>query len=184
MPAEYDSDSVEGRFLGGDPAAHRQVARWIAQIVTRPRFRILRDDWNDVHQDALRRIVESLRHGRFDASRDFRAYVHSIAWYTARDMAARKVREYQHTTSPGKEAAASHVESDLIVTRDLVRRILASMPEECRRLFSLYYRQQRSYDEIAELLGIPVGTVKSRLSRCLRKARRILMEPTVGQNTT
>lgn len=54
--------------------------------------------------------------------------------------------------------------------RSAVRKIVDSLPDDKRACIVLYYFEQRSLPEIAEILGIPEGTVKSRLY----KARKIL----------
>ncbi len=51
---------------------------------------------------------------------------------------------------------------------------LAELPEEFRSVIVLYYLEQLSYREIAELLEIPIGTVMSRLSRGKAALRRKL----------
>ena len=79
----YAADSLEGRVLRGDPVAIGEVIRWIALVLVGPRFWRLRNDWPDLHQECLRRLLVSLREARFDSSRDFRAYVQSLARYTA-----------------------------------------------------------------------------------------------------
>jgi DNA-directed RNA polymerase specialized sigma24 family protein len=42
----------------------------------------------------------------------------------------------------------------------------------------MYFFEQRSYGEISQALGAPIGTVKSRLSRCLGRARALALRPT------
>jgi RNA polymerase sigma-70 factor (ECF subfamily) len=56
----------------------------------------------------------------------------------------------------------------------LARSIFDSAPEECRRLIQEYFFRERSYEEIAAATGWPIGTVKSRLARCLARAARRL----------
>jgi len=53
-----------------------------------------------------------------------------------------------------------------------VERMVAELPDECRSAVMLYYMQEKSYEETARALGIPMGTLKTRLHR----ARRLLAE--------
>jgi RNA polymerase sigma-70 factor (ECF subfamily) len=46
---------------------------------------------------------------------------------------------------------------------DLVRQVIADMPDNLREILLLAYFDQFSYKQMAEILGIPIGTVKSRL---------------------
>ena len=55
-----------------------------------------------------------------------------------------------------------------------MRRVLDEASEDCRLLMRLYFLEGKSYEEIAAELAIPVGTVKSRLSRCLDAAQKAL----------
>ncbi|HKB07034.1 MAG TPA: sigma factor-like helix-turn-helix DNA-binding protein, partial [Candidatus Polarisedimenticolia bacterium] len=51
--------------------------------------------------------------------------------------------------------------------RQLARRILDLSSKECREMFRLHFFEARSHQEISAILDVPVGTVKSRLFRCL-----------------
>ncbi len=57
--------------------------------------------------------------------------------------------------------------------RDLERAI-ATLPDEQREVIGLVGREGMRYEEIAETLGIPIGTVRSRLSRARARLRQIL----------
>ena len=57
---------------------------------------------------------------------------------------------------------------------DLLQAKLESLPEKYRMVFILREMRQMSYDEIAETTGLPVGTVKSRLSEARRRLRDML----------
>src|SRR5262245_5585628 len=75
----YADQSMPRRLLENDPEALAQVVRLISLTIASPRFWSLRPEWPDLIQEVLSRVVESLRRERFDASRDFRAYVQGIA---------------------------------------------------------------------------------------------------------
>ncbi len=169
----YEADSLEGRFLAGEVGAYAVVSRWVAQVLTLPRFRILRSEWPDVHQEVLRRIVDSLRHGRFREGLDLRVYVQGIARYAAREVVIRILRE-SGSSLPDDVAVPSRAE-DLALDRQKVRLILEQMPEPCREIFRLLFYQQLRYEEIGDRLGVPLGTVKSRAHRCLERGRNLLL---------
>jgi len=153
-----------------------QVSRWITTIITKPRFRVVRRDWLDLHQDILRRVVESLRTERFDDSQDFRAYIQGIAWYTARDAVVRRLRTMEQQLFELPDPADRTDLNRRLVTRVTARRAMQMISEECRRLFRMYFYAERNYDEISQSLGIPLGTVKSRIFRCLRRAQDLMTE--------
>lgn len=170
----YDPSTVEGRFLSGDRAAVAEVVRWIARVVASSSFWSLRSEWTDLHQEAMGRVLESLRQGRFDPSQEFRTYVQGVARFTALKALGRQVRgpvlpkdedEVPELASPDR------VEAE-IETQQLARQVLDHATEDCRALMQAYFIEERSYAEIAESLAWPVGTVKSKLFRCLEAAHR------------
>jgi RNA polymerase sigma-70 factor (ECF subfamily) len=54
-------------------------------------------------------------------------------------------------------------EAEQAETRELVRQVMAEMPEHLREVLLMAYFHQFAYKQIAEMLSIPLGTVKSRL---------------------
>lgn len=174
----YRADSVEGRLIAGDDAAVAQVVRWIAQVLASPRFWALRAEWLDLHQDAMARVLESLHRERFDPTQDFRTYVQAVARYTAFEAMTLRRRG---AAAIGTDAAAAATVPDLrpwpeekAASLQVARLALDRASTECRALIRAYFFEQRNYAEIAATLGVPVGTVKSRLARCLEKTQRML----------
>jgi RNA polymerase sigma-70 factor (ECF subfamily) len=70
---------------------------------------------------------------------------------------------------PGPEAALAGSEVRMLLTS-----ALADMPEDERTVIVLAYREELSQSEIAERLGWPIGTVKTRTRRALRRLRGVL----------
>lgn len=64
------------------------------------------------------------------------------------------------------------------IDREQLAAALAALPPEFRVVVLMFYFEELSYQEIAEQLGIPIGTVMSRLSRAKSHLRRWLAEPT------
>lgn len=170
----YGKNSLEGRFLAGEPEAYGIVVRWVAQVLTLPRFRLVRSEWADLHQEALRRVIESLRAGRFDASLDLRVYVQGIARYTAREALLRRLRAAENGPSALSDLGEASRTEELVLADRIVKMVLEKMPEGCRGLFYSLFYQELSHTEIAGRLGVPLGTVKSRLHRCLQRARELI----------
>lgn len=63
--------------------------------------------------------------------------------------------------------------------RTILDGAIADLPNYQRKMVRLFYQEDRSYGEIADIMGIPVGTVKSRLSRA-RLALQQRLEPYRG----
>ena len=80
--------------------------------------------------------------------------------------------ELEHADpDPGPEEMAELRESFTEVTN-----IITGLPERYRIVLNLYYCEQFSYQEIADLLHQPQGTVKSKVSRGLERIRAALAE--------
>jgi len=173
----YREDSIEGRLLDGEPLAVGTVIRWISAVLASPAFWSVRAEWPDLHQEAMMRVLESLRRGRFDPGRDFRAYVQAVARYTARETALkrRRVGPGSPDSAPDGLPLPGHpAPEDTLARRQLARLVMDHAGDDCRSLLRAYFYEQKSYAQIAEARGVPVGTIKSRLARCLKNTQRAL----------
>ena len=79
----------------------------------------------------------------------------------------RLVREQNEHTDPHDAAAAREGESR-------VRRMLLELPEAQRTVVELHVLDGLTFTDVAELVGAPVPTVKSRLVYALRKLKRLM----------
>lgn len=144
--------------------------RWISAALTTPRFWSLRREWPDLMQEVLLRTTQSLRRGHFDAARDFRVYVQGVCRIVCLQSIDDQMASKRELHDEVPEAATALPASQEAVDRQMARRVLELASEECRELFRLYYLEGKDYQEIASGAGVPVGTVKSRLFRCLESA--------------
>jgi len=131
----------------------------------------------DVFQETFLQLYSSMK--RFDTSKPLRPWLFTIAANKAKDALRKQQR--QSTLQLGAIADASDVSIDDVVnilasytktpdqevsdseTAQMVREIIADMPENLRGILILAYFEQFSYKQMAEILSIPIGTVKSRL---------------------
>jgi RNA polymerase sigma-70 factor (ECF subfamily) len=129
---------------------------------------------DDLTQEAF--VQVHLAAGAFDPERRFRPWLYTIAANKARDyLRSHGRRTEQSLDSQGRDGqrpASQLLEADepragesadAEQTRSRVRELIAQMPEHLRLILMLGYYHQMPYAEIAEILDIPVGTVKSRL---------------------
>ncbi len=172
-----ERDDFPDRFLAGDADATGQVLRWMSQVLASASFWSLRGDWQDLLQDAMRRLLESLRAGRFETSLEFRAYAQGVARKTALKALTRRIQAPPPVPDGEEDLAAATDETGdeaAVVRQQLARQVLEAATEECRGLFVAYFIEGRDYEEIAKLREMPVGTVKSRIFRCLETANQIV----------
>ena len=129
------------------------------------------DDAADVTQETFLRAFQSF--GRFDGRSSVRTWLFRIAHNLCIDR-ARKLdrRVVESALIEGDEEGAMDIpderwQPDRVILDDELRgaveRGIEAMSEKLRAVLLLHDREELSYDEIAATLGIPVGTVKSRL---------------------
>lgn len=114
----------------------------------------------DVFVRAWRRIVT------FRGASAFSTWLHRVAVNVVLDERKRRSRRPAELTSEGNDelAAASGVPTDPAIRLDL-ERALATLPERSRMALVLYAVEGYRYEEVAELMDISVGTVKSHIHR-------------------
>ena len=134
-------------------------------------------DADDAAQNAMISIVRSL--DRFDGRAAFSTWAYRIATNAALDeLRRRKRRPHLHAVNEGGEEPPeprdplAHRSVDAVVDRMAIDEALATLPEEFRAAVVLCDVSELDYAEIAETLGVPVGTVKSRIAR----GRALLVE--------
>jgi RNA polymerase sigma-70 factor (ECF subfamily) len=165
-------DLLVARARKGDPHAVDALLRAHYDTVRAVCHRIVinRADAEDATQHALMAIVRALP--TFDGRSKFSTWAYRIATNAALD----EVRRVRRRPIPAEDPFVSSGSVPLTTdsTRDgssavesqmVVREALAALPEEFRTVIVLRHIADLDYDEIAETLDVPVGTVRSRLSR-------------------
>ena len=125
----------------------------------------------DVTQEAWIGVVKGLG-GLHDPAR-FRAWSYRIVANKARDHIRRE--QARRKTSPEDGVLGFVQMDDDRPGLDQLRRAIGRLSEDQRTLLSLYYGEDLSVSELAVVLEVPRGTVKSRLYHA-RKALKNLME--------
>lgn len=166
------SERLVERARRGDVAAFEALVKRRQEAMTRVTMAILgnRADADDALQEALTttwRELPRLRDpSRFDAWAD-RILVNACR-LVLRRRRRRGVREIPTLGTAGSEAGASSAPwadppDRELVGRDSFRRAFETLDGDARALLVLRHLEDRSIGEIAAVLGVPDGTVKSRL---------------------
>ena len=184
------------RAAAGDRDARRALFEQYREGAYRTALRITRRDADalDVVQDSFIRAFERL--GEFNFEAGFGTWLTRIVSNRALDLLrARKVRlaasldgakdDDRGLDVPGsvENAPSQRLEQAELGAR--LRRAVDRLPADQRAVFSLYATGEMTYGQIAELLGIPIGTVMSRLYHARRRLHEMLpdLAPVGGANT-
>src|SRR5690348_3467359 len=159
--------SFEAMMLPHMDAAHN-LARWLLRN---------EQDAQDVVQEAYLRAFKSF--SGFHGSNG-RAWLLTIVRNTAYTL-LKKNRAVDLTTTFDEEIHASGRESvspaamlEHAEDAELIKNAMDELPAEFREILTLRHQEELSYQEIGEMLKIPVGTVMSRLARARAKLREYL----------
>lgn len=154
-------------------ACYQRVHRLCRSLLNSP------DEAQEVAQTTMLQLHKNL--DRFEGRSSFATYAYAAALNAVRTFRRGRKRERAHFTS--EEPQFERIPGGVLpppdaVTRSerdrLVREALEAMPPEYREALILRVIEKLSYREIAELLGCPLGTVKSRLHNGLIKLGRRL----------
>jgi RNA polymerase sigma-70 factor (ECF subfamily) len=130
-----------------------------------------RDDADDLVHDTLVRAMDRLH--LYRPGSDLRAWLFAILHNQHIDAVRRKARRPDGLPIDDQEAAAPASQDDRLTARDLDR-ALALLPEEQRQVVLLVGLEGLAYAEVASVLGVPLGTVMSRLNRGRQRLRSLM----------
>ena len=145
------------------------------------------DEAQDITVDAFVRVFQALKLFRGDAN--FSTWLFRIVTNVYLDR-RKRTRNKQHLSLEeyielDENSVARQVEDpgptpDIVVEgierTELLQKAIAALPDYQRTMVILYHTEGLAYDEIAEVLSLPIGTVKSRLNRA-RMTLREKLEP-------
>jgi RNA polymerase sigma factor (sigma-70 family) len=170
-----DEAALVGRCLRGDPEAVGSLVGRFQSDVFGLCVRLLghRHDAEDVTQEVFLRVFRSL--GRWDPTRALKPWIIGIAVNRCRTWRSRRGRRPEPVDYLQDTAVARPTDD----SGELVREIEAaveSLRPEFREVFVLFHERGQPYEEIAQALDRPIGTIKTWLHRArlevLQRLRR------------
>ena len=183
--------SIIRRCKQGEERAYRELVQRFQRPVYSVAFRMVRsaEDAEDATQETFVRVFRAL--DRYDPARSFEAWLFTITTRLCIDlMRRRKVRPISLSRQDpesgedqtidiedpglGPEETTSHAEEERHA-----QNLIDSLPPHYRIVVMLRHQQDLSYEEIAEALSLPLGTVKARIHR----ARALLKDRIEGPSS-
>jgi len=188
---DIDRELVE-RAQRGDKRAFELLVDKYQRRLGRLLSRFIRDpsEVEDVMQEAFIKAYRALPAFRGDSA--FYTWLYRIGINTAKNYLAAMGRRAPTSTDLEAEEAEGHVDGErlrdlntpenLMLSReiaDTVNSTIDSLPEELRTAIQLREMEGMSYEEIANIMGCPIGTVRSRIFRA-REAIAERLRPLIG----
>lgn len=170
-----DADLV-ARARQGDQAAFGELVDRHRTAVYRATLAALgsHHDAEDATQDAFVAAFQRLRQFRGEAS--FKTWMLTIAWHQAINRRRKRTRWWRRTLeAPTSEPAAATPSPEQAAAGDELRRAIVSeiraLAPKLRDTLLLAQAGELGYEEIATVLGVPMGTVKWRISEARKKIK-------------
>jgi RNA polymerase sigma-70 factor (ECF subfamily) len=157
---------------GGDQAAFTEIVRHFQRPIYRVAYALTRNasDADDLAQETFVRAYQAI--GRFRAGEPLYPWLSRIAVNLTYSLFRRRKRRPETSIEPlvesGRQWAADDDPSERAAESERHERLAAAFAElshEHQAVLTLRVVEDLSYDDIARTLGVPAGTVMSRLSR-------------------
>jgi RNA polymerase sigma factor (sigma-70 family) len=171
--------ALAARLVAGDEAALEEIYdRWSALVHTYA-LRALRDphDAEEVTQQVFVAAWRS-RHTLTPSPVALPAWLVGIARHKVSDVRAARARDADRFAAvvslPGARDETLEAADDEVAERLVVRQAVEDLPDPRRTILFLAFWEERSHAEIADRVGLPLGTVKSHVRRGLMKLHQQL----------
>jgi len=175
-------EAIVRAVIAGDAECYGElVDRYEAKLLRYARVLLHDgDDAKDAVQEAFVSAYRNLE--RFDPERRFSSWIYRIVHNVARNIALK--RKFLFFLSPeewikkgetiadGEASLEAQLEESELKAD--VRRYIKELPGAYRDPLILFYLEEKAYDEIAEILNMPLGTVGTRISRAKKMIRERL----------
>jgi RNA polymerase sigma factor (sigma-70 family) len=145
-----------------------RYSRYVYAIAVRA-YGLAESDAEDVFQEVFARTYERLGDLRDDAA------IKPWLAQTTRRLAIDHLRGGQREQPAGAEGGEEPEDARAAVERIddalAVHQALATLSGDCQDVLDRFFARDESYTTIADAIGVPMGTIASRISRCLGKLR-------------
>jgi RNA polymerase sigma-70 factor (ECF subfamily) len=173
-PAHGGWDRVGSREAEDEQAAFEALVKRQSRFVFRVAYAILRNS-HDAEDAAQETFLKLYRNQAWKGIENERAFLARVAWRIAID----RLPQSQHAVledelEPPSAAASPEQEAIAVDWHAAIHRMIDALPEELRQPLALSAIDELNSREIAAILGIPEGTVRTRLMRARQKLKEKL----------
>ncbi len=176
--AQQDEAGLVARVVAGDRVAFGVLVERYAAVARRVARAVLgnAEDADDAAQDAMLSALVKL--DQYDARRPFGPWLLRIVANAATDRRRRRTVRHAQPLDPGLTAGGPRPDTtaERRALSERLRQALAELPERRRVAVVLFDVEGYSHAEIAGILGIPEGTVRSEVFHARRRLRALLAD--------
>src|SRR5262245_16568624 len=179
-PAQRSDEQVLSSIAGGDDQGLAELYDRYGRVAYGLAYRVLRDQAlaEDAVQDAFLAIWRSADGYRRERAKPS-TWILTLVHRRAVDLVRRENLRRGERLEEAPEAAGPSVpeEADLRQKRTDVQAALRELPQDQREALELAYYGGFTQSELAERLGVPLGTIKSRMFAGLTRLRELVPSP-------
>ena len=173
--AERDDAELVRETLAGDAHAFDELLERYQGKIYNLALQITgnRQDAKDAAQTAFLKVYQNL--SRFDPSHKFFSWIYRIASNAALDIARREQRDVSLEIDATAATPGPHRRAASVETARAIRGALAQLSPEMRVTIVLRHFHGLTYQEMSDIVGVPVGRIKSRLFSARVRLRELLV---------
>ncbi len=173
-----DIELVE-RAIEGDEKSFEEIVRRYQHPIVSYIYRMTGDYETslDIAQEVFIKVYSNL--SSYRSNYRFSTWIYKIAHnatidYLRRDHKSQEVQSETNFLRLESQNPTPQKESEVKELLEEIRSVIGCLPTNYRELILLRHSQDLSYEEIAEITGLPIGTVKNRLFRARAEIKKLL----------
>jgi RNA polymerase sigma-70 factor (ECF subfamily) len=174
---DFDERALIDRCRKGDDDAFAELVARYKDLVYAMVFRLTHDRTHvdDLAQEVFLKVHRGLPYFRGDAR--LSTWIYRIVSNVCFQSRARPRREVSLEPEPGRaprDPGAADASFGHLELTDRLEKAIAQLPEQERFLIAAHHLRGIQYEALAEMMGLPLGTVKTHLHRAKRRLRELL----------
>lgn len=179
---EQSDDALVQRTQSGDAEAFSELVRRHEHSVYNVALRFMRNPSlaEDMAQEAFLKAYQKI--GRFRGDARFSTWLYRIACNVCLTELQKRKRRSELTTQAAPSApgmpAMQAAQAD---EAEIIRQCVTQLPRRYAEVITLYYLNECSYSQVAEIMNVPEGTLKTWMHRA-RKLLREIVENRLQEN--
>lgn len=186
MMTKIDNE-ILSRISKGENSLFSEIVNEFKDKAFSLAFRILKNaqDAEDSLQEAFIRLYNALKNNSYKAESKFSTYVYSVVYNTAVEF-YRKINSKSFSVISIDITEARYTDGDELLRNyqdinerqeisEIIKRYINNIPQQYSVILTMYFINELTLKEIADMLEMPVGTVKNRIFRAKEKLRELLL---------